>query len=121
MRIPVQVTFRGMDHSPVLEQTIREKAAKLEQVYPNIMSCRVAIEEEGQHHRQGRQFNVRIDLHVPGHTFAVTHDHHEDAYVAVRDAFVAAKRRVQEELRLQRGEVKTHATAPHARTEESDD
>ena len=48
MQSPVQVTFRGFEHSDFVEEKIREKAKKLEHYYPHISHCRVVIEAE--HH-----------------------------------------------------------------------
>jgi cold shock CspA family protein len=39
---------------------------------------------------------------------------HDDLYVAIRDAFAAARRRLQDYARRQRGVVKVHDVAPHA-------
>ena len=108
MQIPLQVTFRHLPHSDALDARIREKVSKLEQFYPRIMSCRVVVEEERLHQHQGRLFNVRIDLHIPGHKLVVNMDHNEDAFVAVRDAFRDARRQLEEQARMMRGEVKAH-------------
>jgi len=54
------------------------------------MSCRVVVEIPHKHHHQGKQFNVRIDIGVPGDEIVINRDHHEDVYVALRDAFDAA-------------------------------
>jgi ribosomal subunit interface protein len=97
MQSPLRITFRGATSSPALEAKIRDKAAKLEEFHPSIISCHVAVEEEARHHQQGRLFKVRIDLHVPGHDLAVNRDHHEDVFVALRDAFDAAKRVLEDD------------------------
>ncbi len=96
MQIPLQITVRHISPSDALEARIRDQAAKLEEFHPNLTSCRVTVEEVSRHQQQGRQFQVRIEAHVPGHEIAATRDHHEDVYVALRDAFDAAKRQLQE-------------------------
>jgi len=113
MQVPLQVTMRDVSHSDALEAHIREKVAKLEEFHPHIISCRVNVEQLGQHHHQGRQFRVRIDLRVPGKEIAVNRDHSEDVYVALRDGFDAVKRQLEEVVRLQRGKVKVHDTPQH--------
>ncbi|HIC82219.1 MAG TPA: HPF/RaiA family ribosome-associated protein, partial [Kiloniellaceae bacterium] len=40
---------------------------------------------------------------------------HEDVYVAVRDAFDAARRRLEDHARRKAGKVKAHAVPPHGR------
>jgi ribosomal subunit interface protein len=120
MEVPLQITFRDMAPSPAVEARIREKAAKLERYFDRITSCRVVIEARNRHQRQGKLYNVRIDLHVPGETVMVDHtgrgNHaHEDIYVAIRDAFDAAARRLEDHARRVRGEVKTHDAPPHGK------
>ena len=61
MQIPLQITFRGIPHSDAVEAKIREKANKLDKFHSHIMSCRVAVESEHQHHHQGNQYHIRID------------------------------------------------------------
>jgi cold shock CspA family protein len=41
------------------------------------------------------------------------HQAHEDVYVALRDAFNAARRQLEDYVRKRRGKVKTHETVPH--------
>jgi ribosomal subunit interface protein len=108
MQVPLQIVVRSTPHSPALDARIREKALKLEEFAPRIISCRVTVEEGSKHRHQGRQFSVRIDLRVPGREIAVTREHHEDVYVALRDAFDSAKRQLEDVVREMRGDVKAH-------------
>ena len=108
MQLPLQITFRDFPQSAALEAAIREKAEKLNQFYPHIMRCHVVLEMPAKHKHQGKEFTVRIDLTVPGKEIVITHDHHEDAYVALRDAFDIAKRQLDDFGRRQRGDVKMH-------------
>lgn len=113
MQVPLQITVRDVPHSRALEAGIREKAAKLEEFGPRITSCRVTVAESSKHHQQGRQFSVRIDLRVPGREIAVTREHHEDVFIALRDAFDAAKRQLEDVVREKRGDVKAHEIPQH--------
>jgi ribosomal subunit interface protein len=120
MRIPLQVTFRNMSPSPAMEAAVREKAEKLEQFCDSIMSCRVVVEAHHKHHHQGNLFHVRVDMTVPDEELVVSrepdlHHAHEDAYVAIRDAFDAARRRLQDYMRRRRGHVKRHEAPAHGR------
>jgi ribosomal subunit interface protein len=119
MQTPLQITIRDMEHSDALETHIRDKVAKLEEFSSHITSCRVVVEIPHKHQHQGKQFNVRIDIGVPGSEIVVNRDHAEDVYVALRDAFDAAKRRLEDYARKIRGDVKTHA--PKNRPQESDE
>lgn len=114
MPIPLQIRFRNMDPSPAVEERIRKKAAKLERFHDRILSCTVVVEAPHRHHHQGKLYSVRVDISVPGKDVIVGRakpiDHaHEDVYVAVRDAFVSAVRRLQDQTRKRRGSVTTHA------------
>jgi ribosomal subunit interface protein len=120
MQIPLQVNFRNMPPSPAIEGAIREKAAKLEEFFDRITSARVVVETPHRQHRQGKLFHVRIDLRVPGREIVVSRDpveHHayEDVYVAIRDAFDAAKRQLEDYAREARREVKVHELPPVGR------
>ncbi len=108
MQRPVQIRFHDVAHSDALETHIREKVVKLEELYPHITGCDVAVELPAKHKQQGKLFNVRIDLRVPGGELVVNRDLHEDVYVALRDAFDAAKRQLDEYGRKQRGDTKHH-------------
>ena len=118
MQQPLQITFRDIPRSEALEADIREKAAKLDQFYEKVMACRVMVEAPHSHHHKGNLYHIRIDLTVPGGEIVVKrgpqeHHAHEDPYVAVRDAFNAAQRQLQDYARKQRGKVKSHATQPY--------
>ena len=120
MAAPLQITVRDMPHSEVLDEAIRKKAEKLNRFYDRITSCRVLIEAAHRHRHQGKRYQVRIDITVPGSEIAITrdpsgNDSHEDVYVAIRDAFDSARRQLQEYARRERGEVKTHEIVQHAR------
>lgn len=106
MQIPMQITIRDMEHSEALETHIRQKAGKLDEFFKHIMSCRVVVDMPHKHHQQGKQFNVRIDIGVPGNEIVVNRDHSEDVYIALRDAFDAAKRQLEDCARKIRGDVK---------------
>jgi ribosomal subunit interface protein len=111
MQIPVEITFKGLDSSEAMEARIRDWVAKLERVYDRIVSCDVLVETPHRHHRNGRQFHVRVHLTVPGGQVVASHDPgpdetHEDFYVALRDAMNATRRQLEDHVRktLKRGE-----------------
>lgn len=113
MTIPLQITFKDMDHSAALEARIREKAAQLERFEGDIMRCHVTVEAPHRHHHQGRLYQTHIEVFVPrGEVVVVrtgTQDHaHEDPYVSVRDAFSAAVRQLEDHVRRLGRQVKRH-------------
>lgn len=109
MQIPLQITIRDIPPSEALESHIRNKVQKLDAFFAHVISCRVVVEMPHKHQHQGKHFNVRIDLGVPGNEIVVTRDHHEDPYVALRDAFDSAKRKLEDYVRRLRRETKAHA------------
>jgi len=109
MQVPLQITIRDMRHSEALEAKIREKVSRLEEVHPRITRCRVTIEELHKHQVQGRHFQVKVDVRIPGREVVANLAHREDVYVALREAFDSIRRQLAETERLQRGEVKAHA------------
>ena len=109
MRLPLQISLRNLAHSQAVNALIRQRAERLQQFHPHIVSCRVVLELAGRHQHKGKQFIVRIDLKVPGGEIAIDHQHAQDRRVAVRDAFDAARRKLEEQLRQQRGDVKAHS------------
>ena len=144
MEIPLKVTFRNMPPSKAVEDNIRERATKLDFFYDRIMRCEVIVEAPHRHHHKGKAYQVRIDLTVPGGELVINrsprrlsaaraapleesplemaenhepskHAAHEDVYVAIRDAFNAAGRKLQDHARRKRGKVKAHEGAPLAR------
>lgn len=103
-----QITYRGMEHSPVMDARIRELIAKLEEFHPKITRCRVVVNEMDRHKTQGNQFEVRVDVHVPGQELVATQQRHEDPYAALTAAFDVMYRQLEENIERVRGQVKRH-------------
>jgi ribosomal subunit interface protein len=105
MQIPIQVSFRHLEHSPFITSAIRKRARKLEKFFPRITSMRVMVEPSHQKRKQGNLYHVRIDMAVPGKEIIVKRDPgknhaHEDIYVAIRDAFDSARRQLEDFVRI---------------------
>lgn len=128
--------------SEAIEANIRDKAEKLESFYDKIMGCRVLVEAPHHHHRAGQRYHVRIDLTVPGREIVIKraprlitakplrsqkdangleleesrepskYAVHDDILLAIRDAFDAARRKLQDYARRERGVVKVHEGSP---------
>ena len=129
----------------MIEAHVREAAQKLDLFYGEIMGCHVLVETPHQHHRKGKLYHVRIDLTVPGGEFVIKraprqiterplrfpnapddleleesresskYAAHDDIQLAIRDAFDAARRKLQDHARRRRGVLKVHEGSPHAR------
>ncbi len=120
MDIPLHIAFRDIEPSPALEARIHHAARHLAHLAPRITRCDVVLEAPHRHKHQGLIWQVHIRITLPGGEVVVTHegprDHaHEDAAVALRDAFAAALRQLERHLARQAGAVKTHEAPPHGR------
>lgn len=118
MQTQPQISF---DDVPVDEQVrtaALEHVAQLERLSDRITGCHVVIAQPHRHHRGGRLYSVRVDVVLPGGEIVVNRDQHldhahEDVFVALRDSFLAARRRLEDHVRRMRGMEKPHA--PRAR------
>lgn len=116
MEIPLQITAHDFRLTPATESDIRDRAAKLDTYHERIIRCRVVLEAPVGHHRRGGPFKVRIDVTVPGSELVVNRQEDDDLPVAIRNAFDAMRRRLEDYVRQQRGDIKTHeAPLQHGR------
>ena len=111
MILPLQITSRNLELTEPINADIREHAEKLDKYYDRIMSCRVVVEAMPKR----SLYNVHIDITVPGTELVIKREPNQDLYVAIRDAFDAARRKLEDFARRQRGDVKHHEEPPHAR------
>jgi ribosomal subunit interface protein len=107
MNTPLKITYHGVDASPAIEARIHERVARLERFHSRITSCDVAIEEPHRQHKKGNLFSVRLLIRTPTGDVVINRagpeDHaHEDFYVALRDAFDAAQRKLEDFSRVAR-------------------
>lgn len=116
--IPLQVTFKDIDPSPAIEARIRRESRKLSRFYGRLMGCQVTVTAPHHHQHKGRLYAIRIRLTVPTGDLWINrspsaHHTHEDVYVAIRDAFDAAARRLEDRSRRRSGRVKQHEAPMH--------
>ncbi len=107
MTVPLQISYRNIGPSDSLDRQIRGRVDELALVHPRITGCVVTVALDGGNQRHGRIFHIGVDLKVPGHEVVVNRqpyeDHaHEDAHVAIRDAFDAARRQLDHIVRRER-------------------
>jgi ribosomal subunit interface protein len=119
MQQPLQISFRGLDHSPAIEARVRELAEYLERFEDRITSCHVSVQAPHHHHHQGQLYDVRIQVRVPGKDIVVnregSNNHaYEDVYVALRDAFEAAARRLEDHAQRREHRARGNEPPPRA-------
>jgi len=109
MQRPLKITSRDFALTEAIETEIRDKSAALESFYEHISGCEVTVRAPAiKHHRKGGPFTVGIRLTVPGKELVVDHQAEEELSLAIREAFDAARRRLEDYAREQRGSVKSH-------------
>lgn len=93
-----QITFHGLRPTEALKQEVRDRIAWLEQFYSPLIGCRVRLQVPHRHHSRGRHMHVTIEMTIPRHPpVVVTYEPSlEGARVAIREAFDAARRRLQD-------------------------
>ncbi len=115
MQRELKITARDFALTPAIEAAVRAKADWLANYYPRLTGCEVVLEGAVDHHRRGGPFKVRIIMTAPGSRLIVNRRSAEDFPIAIREAFDAARRRIEDYGRRQRGAVKAHETAPQGR------
>jgi len=113
-----QVSFDDLPVDEHVRAAALEHVERLERLHGRITGCHVVVAQPHRHHREGRLYSVRVDVRVPGGAIVVNRDHHldhahEDVFVALRDSFAAAERRLEDRVRRLRGMEKPHL--PRAR------
>jgi len=99
---PCRITFHGFVPSEPPRVEVRAWLARLGALTAPMTGGEVAIEAVDQG-RKERRYRVRMELVMPAGAVLVGSDHpanlpHEDVYVAIRNAFRAARREL--EMRL---------------------
>lgn len=119
MEGPLEIVFDNLDHSPAVENIVREKSRKLERFYERLIDARVVIAREGKSHHQGNSYHVTIEANVPGRRLVVSKGpgrralDHEELLPTVNDAFDAMVRQL-EEYNDRQGDVRAAGDIPSA-------
>jgi len=108
MQLPLQIAARGVELDERAEALIRQYAEQLERYYNRVTSIRVMVEVPQRQMGAPIEYNVRFDITVPGGELVVKRQPHAELHTAIQRAFQAARRRLQDHVRRQRGDVKAH-------------
>jgi ribosome-associated translation inhibitor RaiA/cold shock CspA family protein len=120
MDAPLNITFHDLDRSDFVETKIRERADRLERRFGRIVSCNVTVAAPHTSRRKGKLFSCSVDVSIPGAEIVASRnpggDHdHEDIRAAIRDAFDAAERQLEDIACRMRGQIKRHEAPPEGR------
>lgn len=114
MQVPLELTFRKVEPTVVLERYIRSQVSKLHRFSQDIVGCRVVVERREEHQRAGNPFHVRVEVSLPPGKYLVAakepmdHEMHAPLRTVIRSTFAAMERQVKDAVALRRGDVKTH-------------
>ena len=107
-----------MSGTPEIRASIEMHVAEWEQRYGRVTACRVALKGPGGHYRTGGLYEVNIRLALSngrevnvGRT-AQADERQAGLSFAISDAFKHARRRLQDHVRRQQGQVKQHESQP---------
>jgi|GEM_PF-991173 len=97
---PCQITFKGMDPSEAARVEVRAWLDRLGVLTTPMIGGQVVIESVDEGRREDRRYHVRMELTMPEGVVVVGPEHpsngpHEDVYVAIRNAFRAARRQLE--------------------------
>lgn len=109
----LQINYEDLPESDALSTHIRQKVDKLEQFFPRLIGCNVTVGLPHRHSNQGEHYFVQIDVTAPGTEVVSNRQNHEDVYVALRDAFDAARRMMEDHVHIRRGQTKQHLESAH--------
>lgn len=102
MSTPLEISFHGLEKSDAVEARIRDKFRRLLQHFERITHARVVVQTPRKHSPTAKVFHVKIELGLPGQKPLIISneadaDHaRTDVSLAIRDAFAAARRRLDD-------------------------
>jgi ribosomal subunit interface protein len=106
-----QITLHNIRRSPSLSARIRELSERLESHHSEILSVRVAVSHDAERPAKGGTYSVMVRVRVPGRELVTSHEHDQDVYVAVRDAFNAMRRELEQAAEAARAAARRKAIA----------
>lgn len=98
MTKPLEISFQGVEKSEAIEAMIAERAAKLEKHFGRLTSIRVVVAAPHRHSHKGKIYQIKIEAGLPERPpVVVSHEPetshaNQDLPTAIRDAFEAAAR-----------------------------
>jgi len=100
METPVEIIWHNMEPAHHVTARVNHRVERLEQFFDRITGCHVVVEAAHRRHQKGNQYEVRVDVTVPGGELSINRRPgndfaHAAVLVAVRDAFDAMERKLR--------------------------
>jgi ribosome-associated translation inhibitor RaiA len=98
----LDVHFHGLERSAAVEAKVAERHRKLARHFARMTACRVVLEVPSRNSAKAKELSVKIEISIPqGKPIVVTHAREggsaqDDLLLAIRDAFDAATRKIDE-------------------------
>lgn len=108
----VEVVPHDVVITPEVQEYLQQRVGRLPEFYDRILSSRVVLRGETRHHQTGGPFSVHLYIDVPQRVVTVTRQQRDNLHVAIREAFDAAQRQLQDLARKQRGDVSPTVQPP---------
>ena len=120
-----EIHFHGIEKSEAIEERVREKVSKLEKHFGRMTRCRVVLEAPHRSPQKPKVYQIKVEISLPRRQpIVVCHERegahaHEELPLAIRDAFEAALRKVDDvsskvgaRTKLERGRRRPRSEAP---------
>jgi ribosomal subunit interface protein len=113
--LPVEIQANGLIVTPEADAYLKERIERLRRFHPRIVSVRVVLEAPATHHQKGGPYRINIHVELPGPDAHVTRQESGDLHVALRNAFDAMQRQLEDAIRRMRGDVSPTVQPPRGR------
>lgn len=118
--VPFKIISKDFEITEAINDAVYKHVATLTRFYDRIIDVEVTLTEPHRRKHHGRIHHITIKVRVPGPDVIVSREPakdgaHEDFYVALNDAFETAQRKLADQVRRMRHDVKHLDKPPHAR------
>ena len=125
LTVPVEIAWHNMDSAARVEARIEQRAERLQRIMDRISHITVVVEASHRRHHKGNEYEVRLDVGVPGSNLTVNRHPgnnaaHADLLVTVRDAFDAMERQLKRWVEQHGGRPTVHEAPLQGRVTELD-
>jgi ribosome-associated translation inhibitor RaiA len=117
----IQITWHNIEPSESVEADIKQRFEKLVTFCDQITKAHITLDRPNLNNSQANEqisrrshtFNVVLEIHVPDTEIVASHTPadervKQDLHRLIHHAFDAARRQLQEYVRIRRGKVKHH-------------
>ena len=102
MKTPLEISFKGLEKSRAVEAKVAERAARLERHFDRMTHVRAVVSAPNKLAHKGKHFEVKLEIGIPGGAPVIIseepagNDARSDLMIAIRNAFDAAERRLDD-------------------------